>query len=372
MTIRTPLYFDSVNKVHTPMPAGDTVDPSVVPVSTAVGNRVQNRSDGLYVGDYGTPNAPYVIYVNSATGNDTNAGTTTAAPLATLAKALSNASALFPSSQFTGHVLIALQAGQTFPMPANMSLYDGHLTLTFYGDPTYGNWNGSPIGTGANPSVMAALQRPIITPTATTVSGQNAMAGFVRFGGDLTLQGVHVDLPAKPTASAIANYGIDCDFVRNQNRSASGTVTLMGSIINMTDTAAYWGFMGTRARSSNTSLAQFASQFRVLNVPVNAAASPTNDQLLARQYFVKMFPDWAGNNQQTQPLQSSSTTSSAASGILNLTWADTPALVVTTGQSNLASFPMAFDVTYGFRNYVFNMSIDQQSRPLNIQSSRLI
>jgi hypothetical protein len=71
-------------------------------------------------------------------------------------------------------------------------------------------------------------------------------------------------------------------------------------------------------------------------------------------------------------LSPTSANSSSGSGILNLSWTDTEALTVTTGKTNLGTFPANFDLSYGIRNYFFGLQKDQQSRPLNVISPRLI
>jgi len=371
-TYQLPSFYDSTAVVTRPMDGDAQIPPAQVPVSTATGNQIQVLTDGLYLGQHATPGSPLTVYVNTSTGVDAPTSGAKTAPYATLEYAIAQVNALFPNSQFNGIVNIALQSGQTFVVASDHAIYGGLLNITFYGDSQYGDFNAV-IGSGAFSQVMSDLVRPILTFTTSIVSGQSHMAGFTRYAGSIAFTGVQLNLPAAPAAPSISSYGLNCDIVRNPDYSQMGNVTLYGSIVNMTDITAFWGFLGTLSSSTGSTFVQFASQFQVQGLTLSATTSPapTTAQLTARQYFVKFFAGFAGNNQQTGMLSPTSATSSTASGIINLTWADTEALVVSTGKTNQASFPIMFDQTYGFRNYVYGLNRDQQSRPLNIISSRL-
>jgi hypothetical protein len=371
MTTQLPSFYDSTALVTRPMDTSATIPPAQVPVSAVPGNQIQNLTDGIYLGPHSNAATPLIVYVNT-TGTDAPTSGSKVAPYATLEYAIAQLNALYPGSLFTGVASIALQAGQTFAITTDHQVYGGSLNLTFYGDPNYGDANAV-IGTGAFSQTMSDLQRPIVTFTTSIVAGQSHMAGFTRFGGSISFTGVQLNLPAAPAAPSINSYGLNCDIVRNADYSGPGQVSLYGSIVNMTDPTAFWGFVGTMSQSVGSTFAQFASQFQIQGLTLSATTSPapTPAQLTARQYFVKFFAGYAGNNQQTGLLSPSSATSSTASGLINLTWADTEALVVATGKTNQASFPIMFDQTYGFRNYVYGLNRDQQSRPLNIISSRL-
>lgn len=369
MVTRNPLFYDSANSVHRPMDNGDVVPVSTIPVSATIGNRISALTDGLYTGDYyGT-----VLYVNTATGVDQVGNGTIGAPYKTIAYALSQVNSLFPGGRFQGeNFTIALAANQTYPWTVDFTMYGGSITFTFYGDSTYGSFNSNPIGTGANPGEMAGLARPNITPTSSVVSGQNKLAGINRLGGSVRLYGVTVTLPAAPSNPSIANYGGFVDFIRSPIGAKPGDVNWDGTVFNMTDTNAYWGALGIHPRSGVTTLSQFGTQLRINNLLMNAANSPTTAQLTARQYFIKFIMDYAGNNQQQLNLSTNVLNSSTGSGTVIVNWSDTNALIVTGSATNQASFPIAFDLTYGLRNYVFNLINDQQSRPLNFLSSRQI
>jgi hypothetical protein len=105
---------------------------------------------------------------------------------------------------------------------------------------------------------------------------------------------------------------------------------------------------------------------------MNAANTPTSGQLAAREYFIKFYPELAGNNQTEALLSSTSSLTNPGSGLLAMLWSDVSSLIVTGSKTNLGSFPISFDLTYGLRNYVFNLQFNQQNQPLNIQSSRLM
>lgn len=366
MAYITPVYYNGTDSAHEPMATGDQLQPDLIPVSITGGNLIQNFADGLYVG----AQSGIIYYVNSSGTNTTTSGTKVA-PFQTLDYALSRASVLSPASQFTSNVTIALAAGQTFTMVNDFNIYGGSIQIAFYGDTNYGDFNSPAIGTGAFPGVMSNLNRPIITPVASTTSPWR-MAGINRYAGNVIFTGVQINLPVAPSAPSISLYGNFVDMVRNPAYSKPGYIELTGSNVNMTDIASYWGFMGIDARSVSSQFVQYASQFLINGTQMSAANSPTSAQLVARQYFAKFFMDFAGNNQQQIYMSATSTNSTTASGTLLVNWADTEALVVGTGETNQASYPIAFDPTYGLRNYVYNLNIDQQSNPINFISSRLI
>lgn len=366
-----PVIYDTTALVYRPMvPGSDQMTPTLIPVSATPGNQIQTNTDGLYVGLRGTIAAPLTVYVNTSTGVNAPTSGSSTAPYATFDYAMTQVQALFPGSLFNGYVNVALQAGQSFSMSADVTIYGGALQVEFYGDPQYGNVN-TPYGTGANSQVMTDLERPTLTFEASLVGGLNHLAGFNRQGGSISFVGVALSLPAAPTVPSITLYTNYSDIVRNLGMSGSGFVSLVGTTVNMTDITAYWGFIGTHARSAGTTFVQFASEFLINGLQMSAANSPTTAQLTQRQYFVKMYADAAGNNQQQNYLSTTAENSSTASGILNVTWADTESLTVATGKTNLASYPVCFDINYGFRNYIFGLLNDQQQRPTNVLSSRL-
>lgn len=370
-TYQIPSFYDSTEKSTRPMDSGAAIPPAQVPVSAVAGNSIQVLADGIYQGQQAIRGQFTTLYVSS-TGTDAPTSGSKTTPYQTLDYALAQAAALFPASQFDGPVYIALRAGQTFALNNDFTVYGGTLGLTFYNDAQYGDFNAV-IGTGALSQVMADLARPIITPQSSVVAGQNHMAGIIRAGGSVLLLGVQVNLPVVPANPSIAIYGLNVDFIRNPDFSSVGYVWLMGAIINMVDINAFWGFLGTMSQSTGCTLTQFASQFQIAGTLLSATLipAPTTAQLTARQYFVKFFAGYAGNNQQAGLLDVESATSSPGSGLINLNWADTEALTVEAGKTNQASFPIMFDASFGFKNYLFGITRDQQQRPLNVISSRL-
>lgn len=365
-TYQNPDVYDSTQKAHRPMvPGTDALNPAIVPVSARANNQLQNLADGLYIG--GQLSAP-TYYINSA-GSNAAAGSK-AAPWQTLDGAIANLIASSPNGEFRTNTVLALQAGQSFTLSTDMSLYAGQLTLAFYGDPQYGDFDGALIGTSqASPAVMADLLRPIITPAISQVNAQWKIAGFNLFGGDLRLLGVQINLPAAPTTPAIGLYSNQADFARAPTYGY-GSVELSGAVINITDTNSYWGLLGMQARAKPSSLLQFASQFRI-NGTLIQDATATSAQLTARANFIKFYADYAGNNQVLGTLQPTAQNSSSGSALLNLMWSDTESLTVSTGKTNQATFPLLFPQSYGMRNYFTNLVRDQQQRALNVLSSRL-
>lgn len=369
MTIsyQNPIYYDSTSKAYKQLQASDNnaLPSSVIPISATNGNEIQALTDGIYDGTN-----TVVYYVNS-NGTDAPTNGTKASPFKTLDYALTRVLALGNNGIYPTTVTIALAAGQTFPLTTSYIVHTySVLILTFYGDPNYGDFDGPAIGSGALPETMADLDRPIITPTVSSTSPW-VMAQIIRVGGYIHLRGIQVNLPAAPTPSSINLYSDSSDFIKNYDQSSSGIIALSGTIINMTDINAYWGFMGIRSGSNLTQLNQIASQFQIGGVPMDASHNPTAGQLLARQYFIKFYLGSAGNSQQIF-LATTSLNSTTASGTIYVNWADTEALTVLSSKTNLASFPLASDVTYGLRHYIFNLNIDQQQRPLNFLCSRII
>jgi hypothetical protein len=374
MTTQNPVFFDSTANVHRPMDAGATVPVTAIPVSATTGNRTQVLGDGVYSGDY----SGLILYVDSVNGIDTNVGTK-AAPLKTIDKAFANLNALFPVAYSGRNITIALKAGQNYPWTTSFNMSgDCDLKIAFYGDTKYGDFNSAAVGTGADPWNMSDLARPNLLPASSVqTGGLQQLAGINRRGGTIAFLGLLITLPAAPNAGApISAYSGYCDVVRSLSPALGmplgddGGVHLLGSIVNMSDITAYWGFIGTFARAT-CRLSQFCSQFQIGGVILNAAASPTTAQLAARQYFIKFLADAAGNNQSTVALSTNSSNSSAGSGLVFAMWSEAQALVVTGTTTNQASYPLSFDPGYGLVNYIFNLSKTANGQSLNFLNTRL-
>lgn len=374
MTTQNPVFYDSTANVHRPMDAGATIPVTALPVSATTGNRTQVLADGLYSGDY----SGLILYVDSVAGVDTNAGTK-AAPLKTIDKAFTNLIALFPFGYSGRNVAIALKAGQNYPWLSTFNMSgDCDLKITFYGDTKYGDFNSGSIGTGADPWNMSDLARPNLQPASSVQSGGlQQLAGINRRGGTIAFLGVHITLPAAPSVGApISAYSGYCDVVRSLSpvlgmpMGDDGGVHLIGSIVNMSDITAYWGFIGTFARAT-VRLAQYASQFQLGGIIINAAAAPTSAQLAARQYFIKFLPDSPGNNQGMVSLSANSSNSSSGSGLVFSMWSEAQALVVTGTTTNLPTYPLSFDPGYGLVNYILNLSKTANGQSLNFLNTRL-
>jgi len=365
-TNQNPDVYDASQKAHRPMvPGSDVLNPALVPMSARAGNVLQDLADGLYLGDQLDL---AVYYVNSA-GDDTAAGTK-AAPWKTLDGALANLVGKNPNARYKSTAVLALQSGQAFTLTTDVNIYGGSLNIAFYGDAQYGDFNSAAVGTaGADPAVMSDLVRPTITPAIGQVNAQWKIAGFNVFGGNMQLTGVSVQLPAAPVTPSISLYSTFADFVRFPN-GGGGSCDLYGSIFNITDTAAFWGVVGVLARARVSTLTQFACQFQVNATLINSTAA-TPAQLTARNNFIKFYADFAGNNQSLGTLSPTAQNSSGGSGLLNLMWSDTEALVVSTGKTNQATFPLLTNVSYGLRNYFTGLVRGQQQQPMNVITPRL-
>jgi hypothetical protein len=374
-TIENPVFYDSVLNVHRPMDAGAVIPNTAVPISATEGNTITTLSDGIYSGNY----TGLILYVDSVLGVNTNPGTK-ASPLLTIDQAFANLTALFSSGYYSGkNVAIALKAGQNYPWTTNFNMTgDCDLKITFYGDTNYGDFNGADIGTGANPWNMSNLARPNLMPVSSELqpSGLQQIAGINRRGGTIAFMGVKITLPAAPSVGApISAYSGYCDVVRSLSPMLGaplgddGGVHLLGSIVNMSDITAYWGFIGTFARAT-VRFSQFCSQFQVMGLLMEAANSPTTAELTARQYFIKFLSDVPGNS-QTVSLSANSLNSSAGSGMVYAMWSEAQALVVTGTTTNLASYPLSFDPGYGLINYIFGLSQTANGQSLNFLNTRL-
>jgi hypothetical protein len=366
---QNPVFYDSSLGVFRPMDSGALIPTTALPISATDGNVIQNLSDGLYVGQY----TGLVLFVNANAGSDSNPPGQIGQPFQTLAHTFSVLNGLFANGQFTGNVIVALAAGQTYTWNADFVIYGGNIEFTFYGDPTYGNYNSAYVaGTTAPWWMGTTLERPIIAPTSyTNTGGQNMMYGIDRFGGNVSFAGVQINLPAAPSSPNITNYGSNSDFVRNWINPVIGEVSMVGTICNMTDIGGFWGFMGMLARSI-TFFSQAASQFLVNGIEMSSANNPTSAQLAKRQYFLKFYPDYAGNNQTQTWLSGTSSNSSTGSGILFCSWSDTEALVVTGSATNLGTFPPSFLSGYGLINYIYNLNTTANGQPLNFLNTRIM
>lgn len=346
------------NDVFKEMEPGDKFEPGLIPVSTKAQNQVQVRTDGLYVGNL--LDRP-TVYVSTASGTDTTSSGTVAKPYKTVDYALTRVQA----QAFTGYQLVvALKAGELFPVTKRTAFF-GDVVFTFYGDPKYGNFNSPLVGGQTDPAVMEDLTRPTLRVQPIQAQGLWNSTGFeINAERRLRLHGVALDLAAIPTTPpAPGSYGIP-DAITGQGR-----VELYGAIINLPSTGAYSGFIGILPDKEIT-LTQFASQFRVAGTTVEDAASPA--ATIARQYMIKFYSDAPGNNTGLFRVFADALTSSPGSGLLKLLWSDTQSMTVPGADNakNMKSFPLLQD-SYGFRNYVYGLRRDQQSRPLNVISSRL-
>lgn len=359
MTTRTPTYYDSTQLGIKPMGAGDTVPSSMVPISTRSGNEISAQADGIYVGRTLRLAKAYV----AASGTDATNSGTLAQPFRTIDYALTN---LLGSNPLTGDLTLVLKAGETFSQATRFNVSGGNIIMAWYSDAQYGEYPGTPVApTGADPSVMADLVRPIIAPAASLVSGQWRIGGFnlIDGRGSVSLPGVTVTPPTIPAGTPPSDaYSMYSDYVIWAN-GGTGSLNLYGTITNKPD-ASLFGLCGLHARAAACSLTQFASQFLCGGVKVIDSSSAAN--LLARGYFIKFYPDFPGNNQQSTSPIATSSNSSPGSAILNLMWSETSAQAVTGARQNLETYPKRFDQSFGLRNYFLNLVRNQQQNPINV------
>lgn len=358
------IYKDAV---HRPLGTNERLSVDSIPVSQQAGNKIRLTTDGLYVGDATSKPTYYV----AAAGNDVPTAGDKGTPFKTLVYALdqiiNDYNLNYPGGSpgsVEGNITIALKAGETFILNKRYDVF-GNLTLTFYGDPQYGDFNGPLIGTpGTVPAVMADLLRPIITPLIDPATS-NGVYHFQAAGlpGELPtvqLYGVRVDLPFGSVQNS--DY---CSFF-NVSYERSGCLKLLGAVINKLDALSSYGLFGCHSRAVNAVLQEFSSQLWINGKPVQQLPSqpaPTADELTARKWFIIFYPDFHGNNQSGGQLLDGP----VGTGIVQLQWTVSTAEVVTGtgGKTNLATFPVVADATFGISNYFFNLVRDNQGRPLN-------
>lgn len=364
MALLNPLVYK--DNAHRPLdPATDKIGPTALSLSAVSGNVLSAQADGLYVGAY--PSAASVVYVATAGVNAAGRGTR-AAPLQTIDYAMANVvakSLQFPGTAFT----IALQAGDSFTLTGRYSIpSSSSLVITFFGDAVYGDFDSPAINGTVNPSLMATLNRPVINQVVTQVNGRYVSNGFD--SGNLRLEGVQVNLAANPSGSPAQDAFGMMDF-HFAVFSPDTILDLVGTIVNRTDQNSVGGIFGVGGRG-NGFLRQYGSQFRIQGAIADASAGMSATQLASRVHFVHMYRDYSNTDTRmyTNAVFPSSATSSNGTGLTKLTWSDALSGTLPQG-ATLASFPALADAQFGFRNYVTGLVRDQQSRPLNILSSRL-
>lgn len=349
------VVYDSVTKTHRPLGAGESIDTSNIGISGVGYNVLRNFPDGLYVG----PLLPQPVFYVAAAGVDgpPNDGSK-ALPFKTIEYVLEYLVNL-DHGIYTSSVIVALKAGETFVTVNSLSCY-GNLQLTFYGDPNYGDFN-SPLVNGTTvPGDMADLQRPIIN--VGIASGTSGQAGFVLIqtpgsvDREIILQGIQLNLPAGNHLTGAV------DFISGL-RGTRTSLQLLGAIINVTDNTAIFGLLGLECGSWGN-VYQRCSQLRINNILVSDATSTPN--LLARKWLFKFYPDYRGAGEEGLELFGGA----PGSALMNLSWSDVASNPVGTS-SSLGTYPLLQDPNFGLANYFFNLTRDQQNRPLNVSSGRL-
>lgn len=364
MALQNPLIYK--DNAHKPIdPAVDAINPAAIALSTAPNNQLRAGADGLYVG---TSYISSIVYVAAAGVDDLLHGTK-AAPFKTLDFAF--AQVLNFNLTNPGAVsVIALKAGETFTITGRHFIpVLSSLTLTFYGDATYGDFNSPLVNGTVLPAMMANLNRPIITQTVLQTNGYYISNGFTN--GTLRLEGVQVNLAATPAGPPPnSSYGA-MDFFYVSGGASTSMLDLVGTVINRADANSVGGIYGVGGRN-RAALRQLASQFRIAGVPANASAGLTAAQLASRVHFLHMYLDYPGSDVRdySNPVFPSSATSSNGTGLTELTWSDTTTATLPQG-ATLPSFPTLADPQFGFRNYITGLTRDQQQRPLNFISGRL-
>lgn len=348
-TYHKPLIY--LSGEHRPMVATEFADPQSIPVSAQAANVIQVLADGLYVGDHLKQDAFYV----SSTGSDVPGAGTKAAPFQTLDYCLAQISAASPGGTFFANAVIALHANQAFNMTQDFQC-GGNVTFTYYGDANYGDFDGPFIANLVDPAIMFDLQRPVIAPQGVVATQGMAGVRLLASNGrqaSCTLRGIRINLPA----SIVGANSLYCDFVTGLNY-ANPLCNIIGSIINVSDIVSEAGLFGLLARCNPGTLSQYASQFLIQGIPISGTTTP--QVLIARQAFLKFYPDYLATNQTAGAL----TSGSAGSAIMNVNWPIVGAGTV-LNKPTLGTFPL-IGVSYGLGTYFSNMVRDNQARPLNV------
>jgi hypothetical protein len=354
-TILPPVVYDNATATHRPLSTGEALDSSAVPLSGVFYNLLRNNPDGLYAG----PLLLKQVYYVAAAGIDgaPNDGSK-ALPFKTLDFTLHHLIDL-ANGFFNASTIIALKAGETFTTVDSFPCY-GTIQLTFYGDPQYGDFDG-PLANGTTrPCDMSDLQRPIINVGIDV--GSSGQAGIIliaspsNIDSQVILMGVWINLPSGAHATGAV------DFI-TAGQGTRSNLQLFGSVINITDNTTVFGLMGWECGAWGF-VYQRCSQFRINGILVTDATSTPN--LLARKWFFKFYPDYRAIHEGGLEIFGGA----PGTGIMNLSWSDIASDPVGTSTS-LGTYPTLQDPSFGLANYFFNLTRDQQNRPLNCISGRL-
>lgn len=369
MTYRVPVVYKDGK--HEPMNTGvDQIDSTAIPVAPLTGNRVRvvqkGNDKGLFVGSGGSEPVLYV----SSTGTDAPTNGSKASPLKTVDYALQ-----LTAAQYGGQVVslegrnipemgvlpvdvvIAMKAGEVFSLNASYQ-FTGRIVLTFYGDVNYGDFDGPVINGKAFPATMQDLARPTLnlqvegsTTGVTHFKGVDNLVGSAP--ATLTLLGITVNLPDAPASNTDYQDLLYCP--------AEHTVRLqlIGARVNKLGTGNQFGCVGIQSRG-RAIIEQYASQYLVQGQQVQSGAA--NDALLARQAFIKFYPDRLGNSQLGGTLN----TGYAPTGMLELQWTNCNAELVQPGKVSQATYPQQGDPSFGIAAYFTNLLRDPQARPFNV------
>lgn len=354
------IYKDAV---HRPLGTEERFTTDSIPISGMGGNQIRGNPDGLYVGPYGLLD---VYYVDDVDGNDTpEAIGTKESPLKTLDYAMERIwlnNAGDPQLSYT----VALKAGGTFAY-TRVSNISGNVVFTFYDDPQYGSFNSPTVGQMAT-HMPADLLRPIINVGLDPTSNGGIGCFVLNPPNDgsrsrITFSGVRVNLPP----DGAYNTGQGSLVVANQK--TDGFVVLEGTIINAVGDTSIYGFLSVLP-SATIFLYQFGSQFRVDDTQIGAQPTPppTPAQLARRKWFIRMHPDFAATVQTGY--DPGMISASPGSGLLSLSWTDTPIETSVVNVTAQNSWPVLEGASFGFGQYVNVLRRDNQGRPLNVLSGR--
>jgi len=355
MTSYPPVVYDAATKTHRPLGAGEAVDAANIPLSSTQYNGLKVFPDGLYTG----PSLNSLVYYVANEGTDDPAHGTEAAPFKTLDYVISYITNQ-DNGQYRSGVTIALKAGETFVGPVEPLACYGDIHIAFFGDPKYGDFNSPLVNGTTAPADMADLQRPIINVQLQT--GLTGQSGILLISSprdvkrQVTLEGIQINLASGPHITGAV------DFITGFDASES-RLLLLGTVVNITDPTSPFGLYGLTTRCLG-GVYQRCSQFWVAGAPVTNATSTVN--LAARNFFFKFYPEYPGNQEQGLDLYNGV----PGSSLMTLSWSDVPSAPV-GASSSLGTFPTLQDPNYGLANYFFNLTRDQQGRPLNVLSGRL-
>lgn len=339
-TSRRPLtLIDNIAQV---IPAGDTLESNLVPVSAFAGNKILALTDGLYSGN--NINEANAFYVSSVSGNDNNNGWEKNSPKKTIASVLAQIDELLPKLQTTPNFKVLLKANESFVLNGSYD-FEYDLTFGFY-DSIYGDYNDKFGTTSAH--LVRDVDRPSLVLETIEGSAPYNLAGFN--AGKFSFYGINIEMPNK--SYALDDYGLTGAFRFNCQ------VKLNGCNVNLRNK---WGLISV-IPNYTSSLTCYGTTITVNGVSIDTPdLTDSND----RSSFIRFYLAPATNRENVYLLNPSALTSSNGSGMLVLNWIDSESFEIQNSKVSVESYPKQLPTILGLRNYITGI-IRSSNIPLNV------